>query len=205
MLTPKRVKRIQEVVGGRTPNLTMVLERLYDLGNISAIIRTAENLGLMDMHIIESTETKYSSRTTQGAHKWITKHKWDNTLTCMKKLKAEGFQIVATGLSAEAIPLNELDLSIPTAIIVGNEKDGVSTEAMEFADVNCVIPTTGFSQSFNVSIAAAIMLSYAFFKRDSGHSSLSAEERMFLEAEYMLRTYKSPHLLYERLKAKPVK
>lgn len=203
LLTPERIKKIQEVTLRRTQKLTIVLERLYDLGNLSAIIRTAENLGLLDIHIIEAQNTKYSSRTTQGAHKWVNKYRWQESIPCLTELREQGFQLLATGLGNQAVPLHEVDFTRPSAIILGNEKDGVSPEVLSMADANCLIPTTGFSQSFNVSIAAAIILSHAFFKRDFNRGDLTQEERLQLEADYMLRTYKSPHKLYERLKAKP--
>lgn len=199
LLTPKRKQLIANVVKGRRLGTTLVLEKLYDLGNISAIIRSAENLGYLNLHIIESAQTKYSSRTTQGAHKWVNRHTWSQTTDCLHDLKRRGHQIVATALTKDSVPIQQIDFSKPTALIVGNEKDGVSEEALALADFNCTIPTTGFSQSFNVSIAAAILMSYVFFERGSKFPDLTPEQQRALEADYYLRTYTSHHKLYQSL------
>jgi tRNA (guanosine-2'-O-)-methyltransferase len=200
LLTSERKDKIHRVVNGRTRKFTIILEKLYDQGNISAIMRTAENFGLLDIHIIESTQTKYSSRTTQGAHKWLNRKIWQQTPECLKKLKAEGYQIVATALSHRAVPLTEINLDRPTAFVVGNEKDGVSKEAIEMADANCLIPTTGFSQSFNVSIAAALIMGHVALKYDKDWCDLDDDQKRKLTLDYYLRTYKSHHKLLERLK-----
>lgn len=201
LLTPERMHKIDQVVQGRTQKFTIVLEKLYDLGNISAIMRTAENFGFLHFHIIESTQTKYSSRTTQGAHKWLHRKLWQQTPDCLRHLKDQGYQIAATALTKTAISLTELDLSRPTAFILGNEKNGISPEALELADVNCVIPTTGFSQSFNVSTAAALIMGHVALNNQQDWCDLSESQKHRLTVDYYLRTYKSHHKLFERLKS----
>jgi tRNA (guanosine-2'-O-)-methyltransferase len=201
LLTNERKTKIQNVVNGRTQKFTIVLEKLYDLGNISAVMRTAENFGILNFHIIESTQTKYSSRTTQGAHKWLNRRIWQQTPDCLHKLKAEGYQIVATALTEKAVPLNQIDLNRPTAFVLGNEKDGISSEALQLADINCIIPTTGFSQSFNVSTAAALIMGYVALREDKDWCDLNEAQKKKLTVDYYLRTYKSHHKLLETLKS----
>ena len=98
----------------------------------------------------------------------------------LSKLESRGFQIVATALSEDAVSLFDVDLSKPTCFIVGNEKDGVSEKCLQYADINCLIPTAGFSQSFNISVASAIILSHMSYRRhEIGHEgfSLNTEEK----------------------------
>lgn len=188
-LTENRVQKIKEISSQRSFHLQVLLENIYDTGNINAVMRTSENFGYSAMHIIESKRTMISHRTTRGAHKWLSINKWNNVSECVTSLKASGFQVVTTALTEKAIPMTEVDFSKPTLLALGNEKDGISPELNQLADINCVIPTVGFSQSFNISVAASILLSHIYFKYKL--QNVSPSEHAILMAHYLLTSVKS--------------
>jgi tRNA (guanosine-2'-O-)-methyltransferase len=194
-LSPARIDKIKKVAASRLIGPHIVTEKITDVGNINAVMRSAENLGFPSLSIIEAEKMKYSNRITQGADKWLISERYKNTETCIRELKSKSYQIVVTVLSDKAKNLDEIDFSIPTAIVFGNEKRGASPELQAMADIDCIIPSSGFSQSFNISVAAAIIMYHVQYKFGSKLLPTS-EEQKILEAFYMLRTCKSPHLYF---------
>lgn len=189
-VTPERWQRIQTAVENRRPQTAVVLEDIYDRGNTSAVMRSAEAFGLYQFHTIELSEKfKESKRVTQGAHKWLDKKKWTSTASCIQHLKAEGYKIYVTHLDAQAKPLGEVPMDKPFAICLGNEKDGASKEILELADERVYIPMQGFVQSFNISVAAAICF-YHIHLYAKKHL-LTDEERKRLQALYLTRSIDS--------------
>jgi tRNA (guanosine-2'-O-)-methyltransferase len=207
-LTPERRERIRIAVENRTCNLVAVLENIYDRGNISAVLRSAEAMGVQCAHVIESGEKfKEANRVTQGADKWLDVKRWKTTKDCVRELKKQGFQILVTHLDANAKPIDECDFSIPTAIVLGNEKDGVSKEMVESADQTIIIPMQGFVQSFNISVAGALALYHARLARMSKighHGDLSERQKRILRAEFSLRSADNPEQLLKNLAARDV-
>ena len=203
-LTLERQERIKTAVDGRTCNVVPVLENIYDRGNISAVLRSAEAMGYQCAHVIETGEKfKNSNRVSQGADKWIDVTRWKSTSDCIRKLKEQNFQILATHLDERAKPIAEMDFSRPTALVLGNEKDGISQEMIAAADHTVIIPMLGFVQSFNISVAAAIALYHIYRERLAvlgRQGDLSAEEKDILRAEFSLRSSKNPErLIIEQL------
>ena len=202
-LTPERQERIRITVEGRTCDVVPVLENIYDRGNVSAVLRSAEAMGYQCAHVIEIGEKfKSANRVTQGADKWLNVRRWRSTLECTRELKRLGYQILATHLDARARPIGEMDLTRPTAIVFGNEKDGVSQEMIAEADQTIIIPMQGFVQSFNISVAAAISLYHIFMERMrllGKHGDLSEVERVILRADYSLRSSDNPKRLIEEI------
>lgn len=202
-LTPERQARIREAVESRTCNVVPVLENIYDRGNVSAVLRSAEAMGYQCAHVIEIGEKfKSANRVTQGADKWLDVKKWKSTLECTRELKKQGFQILATHLDANAKPIGEMDFTRPTAIVFGNEKDGISKEMIQEADQTIIIPMHGFVQSFNISVAGAISLYHIYMERMrtlGRHGDLSDAEKEILCAEFSLRSSKNPERLLEEI------
>ncbi len=191
MLTPERRLKIAQVVGGRCFSIVPVLEGIYDRGNVSAVMRSAEALGFVNFHVIENQEKfKEANRVTQGADKWVEVTKWKNSGDCIRDLKKKGFQICVTTLEG-ASDISEVDFSKPTALVLGNEKEGVSAEMIAAADVRVKIPMVGFVQSYNISVAGALSFYHIYQDRRMrlGQSGdLSEKERQILEAVYFLRS-----------------
>ena len=191
ILSDERKARIQSVIGGRTRTIATVVEGIVNTGNVSAVMRTAEALGFQDFHVIRgSNPYKHSVRTTQGAQKWLDVHLWDNTTECIQKLKSDGYRIVVTHLDESATELAEVDFTQKTAVVFGNELAGASVDLLRLADQKVVIPSTGFVQSFNISVAAAMTLQKASDdrRRVLGQSGdLSETEKERLTAEFYIR------------------
>lgn len=192
LLTPSRVKRIDQVTSQRLFRCFPVLEGLYDQGNISAVLRSTEALGFGQASVIEcATRFKQSRRTTAGADKWVEITRYKTTQAAIESFKKNKIQIVSTALVDHAIPIDNIDFSKPTALIFGNEKHGVSPEMIAASDFCTIIPMTGFVQSFNISVAASLALYTAQNKLRShlqSSSDLSKEDQQILRALYMMRT-----------------
>lgn len=202
-LTDERKERIRVAVRSRTCNVVPVLENIYDRGNISAVLRSSEAMGFQCAHVIEIGEKfKSANRVTQGADKWLNVHKWKATAPCVMELKRLGYQVLATHLDLKAKPISEFDFRKPTALVFGNEKDGISPEMIELSDQTVMIPMAGFVQSFNISVAAAIALYHAHLERVAklGYTGdLSEEEQLILRADFSLRSSQNPDRLIEEL------
>jgi tRNA (guanosine-2'-O-)-methyltransferase len=205
ILTDERRKRINEVVEGRNFSIAVVLENLYDRGNGSAVMRSAEAFGFQKFEIIEKGEKfKVANRVASGAEKWLHQRHWKSTETCVAKLKSEGYRICVTSLEASQ-PLQEVDWTIPSALVLGNEKEGVSPEMLAMSDLRVIIPMSGFVQSFNISVAGALSLYHIaeYRKTKLGrHGDVTEEQKQILKALYYMKTLDSaPEILLSKLKA----
>jgi tRNA (guanosine-2'-O-)-methyltransferase len=202
-LTPKRQEKISNVARNRCYSCYPVLEGIYDRGNISAVLRSTEAMGFGQAYIIESNERfKESQRTTAGADKWLELQKFKTTTEAIEQLKRDGVQIISTALSNTAIPIEAVDFTKPTALVLGNEKTGVSKEMLEASDHHVIIPMQGFVQSFNISVAASLALWTIRQQRVNKLGSISDvthQEIISLEALYTLRTLKSASDILRRL------
>lgn len=203
LLTEERKAKIDKVVAQRNFATAVVLESVYDRGNISAVMRSAEGMGFGNFHVIETQEKfKESARVTQGADKWVEVKKWKTTQDCVKHLKESGYKICVTHLDVKAKPLHEVDFSGPVAFVLGNERDGASPEMVAAADETVIIPMTGFVQSFNISVAGALGLyhiSQDRLKKNGNNASLTTEQQDILKAHYYMRTQDSAVQYLEEL------
>ena len=138
-----RSERLTKIVEDRIFDIVPVVEGLYDLGNIAAVCRTVEGLGIGTIHIITGDgKYKQSARTTQGSHKWLQSQRWESTKDCLSTAKSDGYKVVVTDLEA-AVSLDEIDWTQKTLLLFGNEHAGVSEEAKELADQRVMIPMFG--------------------------------------------------------------
>ncbi len=190
LVNDERKRKIMEVLSHRTEHVIPVLEGIYDMGNLHAVVRTAEGLGFHALHLVETQENyKLPNRVTQSTDKWLEITKWKAVGPCFQELKNQGYQIACSSLSTKSIPLNAIDLHQKTALVFGNERSGASQEALDLADHHFQIPMVGFAQSFNISVAAAISLAHV---RDKITSTLSVETQRRFYAEYLLRSVSNP-------------
>jgi tRNA (guanosine-2'-O-)-methyltransferase len=154
-----RKHTMERVLDDRTESVAVVIEGMVDLGNVSAVMRTADGFGIQRIHSIDTAEKyKRSKRTTQGADKWVDRYRWESTEDCYSHLAADGYRIVAADIGEDAQPLSRVDLTDRCALVFGNELEGLSALAKERADARVTIPMGGFTESFNISVAAAIVL-----------------------------------------------
>lgn len=194
-LTPERAQRIERILDGRTYRLATVVEGVVNMGNVSAVMRSAEALGVQPFHVVTgAARFKNSRRTSQGAEKWLDVYRWVDPSACVRHLRETGYRIVVTHLDERSIPIGAVDFSKPTAVVFGNERDGASEAMLEGADEHVIIPMPGFTQSFNISVAAAVTLYHAVLDRQArlgGYGDLTEGERAELRAEFYLRSVRS--------------
>lgn len=205
ILTEERKQAIDEISAKRCRNIAVVTERLHDVGNINAVMRTMEALAYHQLHNIQNEELLATNRITQGADKWLDIINWDKTTECIQELKDNGYKIVVTHLTADAKPITEIDFtSQKTAICFGNERDGISKELLALADENCILPMEGFTQSYNISVASAIALQKIKDQRElvlGKHSDVTSQEREIIKASYYLMSATRPiRLMMKQLK-----
>lgn len=182
-MTPERFARITSMLDRRQPELTVFLERVHKPHNLAAIVRTADAIGVSDVHATwEDQEMKLAgNKSATGSQNWVNVHSHETTPEAIQALRDQGMQIIATNLSVTAIDFREVDYTKPTAIILGQEKTGISDEALALADQDVIIPMVGMCQSLNVSVASALILYEAQRQRDlagmyAGKSRLPKEE-----------------------------
>ena len=155
-LTLERQKKLLTLVAHRSQHFIPVMENIYDQGNIHAVIRSSESFGFYKMGRVASKLQKKSSRITSGADKWTQLSDFKTTEEAIHHYRQLNYHIGCTVLSPTALPIEKIDFSHPCMLIFGNERDGSSKKARELSDFHCQIPTVGFTQSFNISVAAAI-------------------------------------------------
>lgn len=194
-MTPERFQRLRRVLDRRQPDLTVLLENVHKPHNLSAILRTGDAVGMMEAHAVTPGETLRTARgIAQGSGKWVELHCHPDLDTAFAHLRAGGFQVLAAHLGPGARSYTEADYTRPTALLLGQEKDGVSEEAASRADGAIVIPMAGMVASLNVSVAAALILFEArrqraaagFYAPDREGPRLSPEryERTLFEWAY---------------------
>jgi tRNA (guanosine-2'-O-)-methyltransferase len=159
MIVPERLKRMYDVLNRRTRYITVLTEGVDDPHNQSAVLRSAEAFGVQDVFIVTGKAPFRPNKfVTRNADKWLTVQQKPDIETAINDLQAKGYQVFASYLGEGTIPLQDIDLSKPTALLFGNEHSGVSEEAVRLADGKFIIPMQGFVQSFNISVAAALSL-----------------------------------------------
>ena len=190
-LTAERRQRVEQVVAARTFAVAPILEQLVDAGNIAAVLRSAEGLGYGGVHLVPAATDgceRPPNRVTQGAEKWLLTRSWEDSAACVAGLRAAGYRIAATTPGGRSIPLAALDLGTPVAIAFGNEHRGVSEFMAAAADELVTVPMHGFSRSFNVSVAAAVVLAHLRDRlpREAPNWQPTAAQRLLLTASYYL-------------------
>lgn len=167
--TARRVERVDGVLAKRQPSLTVVLEDVHDPHNASAVLRSCDAVGVLDVHLVyvhEAPPRKSFGRTTSAsAVKWLRLHWHDSIDECFAVLRKDGFRILATALADRSVDLFDADLTMPTALVFGNEKRGVSQETLDGADGTISIPMMGMVESLNISVSCAVTLYEAMRQR----------------------------------------
>ncbi len=158
-MTPERYQRICQMLAMRQPDLTVCMEQVNKSHNISAIIRTADAVGIHQVHTVWPGEKIHvKAAAAAGSNSWVNV-KSHNTITeAIQHVKQQKMQVLATHLSPSAIDFREIDYTKPTCILLGQEKYGITKDALALADQEIVIPMLGMVQSLNVSVASALIL-----------------------------------------------
>ena len=172
-MTPERFERLTSVLNKRQPDLTVVLENVFDPHNISAVMRTCDAVGIQDIYVLNNKippHKKWGEKSSSSAAKWLTIHQFTDADECFAELRKNYKRIYATHLSSDAVSLHELNLTESVALLFGNEHSGVSEEIVAMTDGNFIIPQVGIIKSLNISVACAVTLYEAFRqKTNAGH------------------------------------
>lgn len=171
MLTDDREHRILDLVRWRQRDFIVILENIHDPHNLGAIVRSCDAAGVGEIHVIYSKEGENSiekyvgKRASRGAAKWVDVSFYTSAAKCFEVVRSKVDHVYATHLSEAAQSLYHMDLTASFALVLGNEKDGISAEVLAMCDANIVIPMYGMVQSINVSNACAIILFEAMRQR----------------------------------------
>jgi tRNA (guanosine-2'-O-)-methyltransferase len=193
--TERRLRRIRQVIERRQPDLTVVLENIHDVHNVSAVLRSCDAVGVLAIHTIYSVESRperaYARTTSASAAKWIDVQHHESVEDCYRLLREQGFYIYAAALTEKGKSLYEIDLAGKIALVFGNEMRGLTPEAVEQADGSFEIPMRGMIESLNISVACAVALFEAARQRaEAGaydRSKLSLEQLDAITTDWILR------------------
>jgi tRNA (guanosine-2'-O-)-methyltransferase len=171
-ITDRRRQRLETVLRRRQNTLSIVLENVWDPHNVSAILRSADAVGIHTVHLLYTVEDppnllRHGKQSSASAKKWLETVLHTDVEACFTALRAQGFRVYASHLTRESVGLHSIDFTQPTAIVLGNENRGVSDEACERADGVYFIPMMGMVESLNVSVAAAVSLYVALRQRNA--------------------------------------
>jgi tRNA (guanosine-2'-O-)-methyltransferase len=172
-MTPERYNRLSGVLHKRQPDLTVVLENVFDPHNISAVMRTCDAVGVQDIYVLNTKiarHKKWGAKSSSSAAKWLTVHQFTDMAACFAQLRQRYHKIYTTHLASDAVGLHQLNLTEPVALVFGNEHSGVSDELIALSDGNFIIPQVGIIQSLNISVACAVTLYEAYRQKTlAGH------------------------------------
>ncbi len=186
VVTEARSKRIDEVVASRTDDLVIVLDSIIDPHNASAILRSADAFGVQTVHVIPSEHGFVASRgVAKGTHRWLDIIRHENADSCIRMLRERQYRIFAAVMDAERTPAELRRNADRVAVVFGNEHKGISERIREAADGTFAIPTRGFVESLNVSVAAAITC-YAI--TSEGTTPLPHPKQQELRARYLMNS-----------------
>ena len=171
-MTPERKKRIDQVLDKRQPNLTVILENVFDPHNIAAVLRTCDAVGIVEAFAITDRiphRKAWGFRSSRSASKWVKLHYFEDRVSCLTRVRARYNRILGAAIGQEIASIYNTTFIESTALVFGNEKYGLSTEMMEACDGFFYIPQHGMIHSLNISVACAVTLYEAMRQRsDAG-------------------------------------
>ena len=205
-ITPERLNLFNRIIKYRTKYITVVLEDIFQSQNASAVLRSCDCFGIQDVHIIENrNEFQLDTEVSLGSSKWLSLYKYNqgknNSLAAIKTLKKQGYKIVATTPHKNDRELPDFDITTgKTALVFGSELPGVSDIILNEADEFLKIPMFGFTESFNISVSAAIILHHLTDKLRSSEINweLTEKEKTDVKIQWIRNTIKRSELIEKR-------
>lgn len=159
ILTENRKEKFLKVLQNRTNHFTVVVEDVFQMHNTSAVMRSCEVFGIQELNVVEQRYGKsIDKEIAMGAQKWVDINTFDSITNCIDSMKNKGYQIIATTPHKNDCLLDDFDISKPSALFFGTERDGLSEEILKRADGFLKIPMVGFTESLNISVSAAIII-----------------------------------------------
>lgn len=207
-ITDERREQFYKVLSERTRYFTVVLEDIYQPQNASAVLRTCDCFGIQDIHVIENKNEFIINRdVVLGSTQWLNINKYsgkeDNTKDCLTKLKSDGYRIIATSPHINDLNLSDFNIeSGKAAFVFGTEKFGISNSVREMADEFIKIPMYGFTESYNISVSAAMILNNITerIRKSEIKYQLSEEEKAPILLNWLRNTIKKVDLIEEKYK-----
>ncbi|MDN4629466.1 tRNA (guanosine(18)-2'-O)-methyltransferase TrmH [Erwinia sp. DT-104] len=209
-MNAQRFARIREMLAARQHDLTVCMELVHKPHNVSAVIRTADAVGVHEVHAVwPGSRMRTMASAAAGSNSWVQVKTHPTIADAVTHLKGQGMQILATHLSDKAVDFREIDYTRPTCVLMGQEKTGITQQALELADQEIVIPMVGMVQSLNVSVASALILYEAqrqrqnagMYQRQESLLSYSEQQRLLFEGGYpvLARVAKHKGLPYPQI------
>ena len=196
IVSESKKEMYDRIASQRTNHLTVVLENIHQEHNASAVLRSCDCFGIQNLHVIEKNNRyKVQRDIALGAGRWVDVFNYDQgeqpTRDCLLKLKDRGYKIVATTPHERDVTIHELPLDQPVALVFGTEKKGISKEVVELADEFVRIPMYGFTESFNISVSAALALNILRRRLEQSDLSwkLNDEEQTLLKIKWCKKIY----------------
>ncbi|MBT8179554.1 MAG: RNA methyltransferase [Eudoraea sp.] len=202
-ITPQRRQRFIDILELRTRYITVAVEDVFQMHNSSAVIRSCEVFGIQDCHLIEARFGKRLDKNIAlGAQQWVDAYSYPDSLSCIKVLREKGYKIVATSPHTDSCLLDEYEFDAPLALFFGTEKEGLSEEVLREADETIKIPMVGFTESLNISVAAAIILQQlsSRLRKTDLPWGLSEEEKFEKRLDWTKKSIKHVADILERYK-----
>lgn len=201
ILTDNRKNNFLKVLENRTKHFTVAVEDVYQMHNTSAVMRSCEVFGIQELNVIEQRFGKrIDKEIALGAQKWVDINRFDSVSGCLSGLKSRGYQIIATTPHEQDCMLEDFDISKPSALFFGTEKEGLSKEIMDNADGFLKIPMVGFTESLNISVSAAIIIQDLTnrLRRSDINWKLSEEEILVKRLDWAKNSIKDIKRIEER-------
>jgi tRNA (guanosine-2'-O-)-methyltransferase len=204
-LTESRKERFNTVLENRTNHFTIAMEDIYQLHNTSAVMRSCEVFGIQQLNVVEERFGKrIDTEIAMGAQKWVDINCYQSMQNCIDAVKAKGYQIIATTPHNDSCLLHEFDITKPSAIFFGTEKEGLSKEVLDQANGFLKIPMVGFTESLNISVSAAIIIENitSRLRQSNLNWKLSEEEKLEKRLAWSKNTIKDIARIEERYYSK---
>ena len=207
IITPNKVGLFEKIAPQRSRHLVVGLENIQQDHNASAIMRTMDCLGFQELHLIEKNNNyQFQRDIALGAARWldVMQHQQEPepVLDSIAHLRQKGYRIVATSPHIKASTPQNIDLTQPIALFFGAEKHGISEELSANADAFLHIPMHGFTESFNLSVSAALVLSAMRTRLEASSMNwlLSPEAQTELKISWCERILNGGHELAQKFR-----
>ena len=203
-VTEKRLERIKEVASKRTRHFAVALENLFQGHNASAVLRTCDCFGIQNVFAIENVNKfQPNEEIALGAEKWLNISHFNDDKSvekCYAELRRQGYRIAATTPHGNPVPVDEIDVSQPLALVFGTEKEGLSEQALKGADFTVALPMYGFTESFNISVSAALFMQKVIDKSIAQRVDrfIDLKDQQELVAQWILKTVSDPEGLLKK-------
>lgn len=200
IITPAKQEKFDRIASERTRHVTIAVENIFQEHNASAVTRSCDCFGIQDLHIIEKTNKfTVNKDIALGSGQWVDNFHYSDqlfpTTKCIQTLKDKGYKIAATSPYAEEYTVQNIPINQPIAFVFGTEQVGLSEKALNMVDYLVKIPMVGFTESFNVSVSAALIMHTIRTRLENQTDfnwKLSEKEQTLLKIEWCKRIINNP-------------